>query len=52
MGSSLWSIYVVYKAVNTFRIGIIVLHGNLYEHSVLRSFTVNHIAVKGHLTLV
>ena len=41
MGSALRGIDVVYEGVNIFRVGVIVLHGNLHIHVVLHSLAVD-----------
>ena len=46
MGTTLWCIDIVHEGINILSIRIIVLHGNLNEHAVPGSLTVNDIVVK------
>ena len=52
MSSAFRGIYIVYKAVNIFCIGIIVLHCNLYVNIILCSFTVNNFIIDCCFALV
>ncbi len=49
MGTTLRCIDVIYKTITILSIRVIVLHGNLYDYTVLLSFAVNDFRVKRFL---